>query len=481
MTSQSRAVPVRLTPPAPTLRSTPLRFRILFGLGAILVVAGYLLVLTGPGGPTLAALIHQPGFLLLAGLVLLADLYPLVPSMRDVRSNMVFAWSAAISLAAVLAYGPKATLLFVVSGMTAALSRRTERWWHVVLNMIIFGLIGLPVAVLARGAQKVDPLMSPGAWRLAAWGLVMAAVVVLFYTLLTGLALTQLGASNWAKQWARFGKNVRIWGVSLITAPLLAALALQGPWALPAMAVVIVSLNHLSSIMFRSTAASRTDGLTGLANRLTLTRRLSARIAELEPGRSVTLMLIDLNRFKDVNDSYGHLVGDEVLIVVAHRLLAAAAPTDLVSRYGGDEFAVVVGPGTNPEQVAATRHAFRATLDDPVTVGLVSVVVGGSVGVARTMNPDLDVLDLVERADRDMYRAKRLQERAAPGSWRPGPAAGPRPARRRGAPVWSTTVQGASAAPAAGWPGVYLSWSPGSGPSGGPAVWGSAPVEGGVR
>ena len=78
---------------------------------------------TGGPGP-------RARFLLLAALVLLADLYPLVPSMRDVRANVTFAWSAALSLAAVLAYGPTASLLFLVSGLTAALSRRAGRWWH---------------------------------------------------------------------------------------------------------------------------------------------------------------------------------------------------------------------------------------------------------------------------------------------------------------------------------------------------------------
>ena len=112
------------------LRATPRRFQVLLWSGVAIVLIGYAALLwnrpqSGLGGPQ-----RLDGFLILAGLVLLADLYPLVPWMRDVRANVTFAWSAALSLAAVLVYGPAAAVLFLVSGLTTALSRGAGRWWR---------------------------------------------------------------------------------------------------------------------------------------------------------------------------------------------------------------------------------------------------------------------------------------------------------------------------------------------------------------
>jgi diguanylate cyclase (GGDEF)-like protein len=150
------------------------------------------------------------------------------------------------------------------------------------------------------------------------------------------------------------------------------------------------------------------DPLTGLANRVLFERRLDAALEAARatpPNRPLAVMLIDLNGFKDVNDTLGHQAGDEVLIETGHRLRAVCREGDTVGRIGGDEFAVLLPEVATFE--AAKDIAERATgaLRRNYLVSAGSAAVSGSVGMA--LGPDsVGAHSMLRHADAAMYRAK---------------------------------------------------------------------------
>lgn len=160
---------------------------------------------------------------------------------------------------------------------------------------------------------------------------------------------------------------------------------------------------------------AQTDPLTGTANRAALRERSRHALSRLNrnPG-AVALLLLDLDRFKGVNDSLGHHVGDEILVAVAERLVAACRPTDSVARIGGDEFVVLAEGLGAPEDVRHLADRLVTTLREPFEVsGPVpgerqALPLTVSIGVAVTTSADRDVDDLLKEADLALYRAKDL-------------------------------------------------------------------------
>ncbi len=173
-----------------------------------------------------------------------------------------------------------------------------------------------------------------------------------------------------------------------------------------------VPLRLLRQALERATHLATHDPLTGLPNRALLRERLGRALAEARAGGgAVGVLLVDLDRFKPVNDVHGHQAGDRLLRDVAERLRRALRGTDFAARLGGDEFALVArfgSEGGEPRDAAA-RLAGRvvSALDAPLGLpGGVSAQVGCSVGVALSAAGDEPADALLGRADAAMYRAK---------------------------------------------------------------------------
>ena len=184
-------------------------------------------------------------------------------------------------------------------------------------------------------------------------------------------------------------------------------LALHAPALLPLLALAMVAAQSGISAVSSRTAAAGTDPLTSVANRATLVTKLRNRLAHLRrPADSVTLLLVDLDGFKAVNDRYGHLAGDRVLVEVAQRLEASTRSADLVARFGGDEFAILLADGAPLRTADEVALRVRDAVARPIEIGGRMVSVGASVGWATAIGEPFDPQTLLARADAELYRAK---------------------------------------------------------------------------
>ena len=152
-----------------------------------------------------------------------------------------------------------------------------------------------------------------------------------------------------------------------------------------------------------------TDDLTGLANRRHLHDRLEAAIATASAGGAeLALLLVDLDGFKELNDTLGHPAGDEVLRQIGPRLQALLREQDTLARLGGDEFAVILAPGDDAAASAAALR-LRSALERSFQVADIRLHIDASVGIALFPEHATDPLGLLQRADVAMYEAKRLR------------------------------------------------------------------------
>jgi diguanylate cyclase (GGDEF)-like protein/PAS domain S-box-containing protein len=149
------------------------------------------------------------------------------------------------------------------------------------------------------------------------------------------------------------------------------------------------------------------DALTGLPNRMLLQERLTEAL-ERPRGRikPLAFMILDLDRFKEINDTLGHHVGDEILRIIAQRLRSRLRPTETIARLGGDEFGVLL-PGTISEHALTAAHRLADALAEPLEVEGLTLHIDTSIGISLHPDHGADATAIIQRAEVAMYVAKK--------------------------------------------------------------------------
>jgi diguanylate cyclase (GGDEF)-like protein len=237
------------------------------------------------------------------------------------------------------------------------------------------------------------------------------AVWVLVYTALDAVNAWTHGRWMRSRAGANATANQLLFnGSLLLLSPVLAVTAHIDLGFLPLIFIPLYAVHRMAKLSAERDLAARLDPLTGLANRTGLRHgfdEVTALCAASDdrPSRRTTLLMLDLDRFKQVNDALGHDVGDQLLIAVARRLAALRPDTGTVARLGGDEFAILAATRDAREAHELAERVVHA-LNQPVTLDGLRVDITASVGIAVRTDDHTDFTSLMRYADVAMYDAK---------------------------------------------------------------------------
>ncbi|KOV61698.1 putative bifunctional diguanylate cyclase/phosphodiesterase [Streptomyces sp. MMG1121] len=320
---------------------------------------------------------------------------------------------AALTLAVLLLYGWVAAGMVSLTVVVLVGIARRHRWRQGVLHGAV-DIIGIGVgALLLRAFGRVPSVETP--WRPHNWSVATAPEVVL-------VAVAYLAVSRgllWYLQAPRGGRMPAVDRAALVRqglvavallgiAPLLCVVADAEPILLPLFAIPLVALDSALWMARARAEEQLRDPLTGLPNRQWLLERIWTALDDAERiGARSALMLIDLDRFRSVNDTLGHLAGDRLLLQIAERLRLALPRGAEAARLGGDEFAVLLPVADSTTSATRVARALVADLSSPLDLDGLTLVLEASAGVAVFPDHAVDAEGLLRRADVAMYQAKR--------------------------------------------------------------------------
>jgi diguanylate cyclase (GGDEF)-like protein len=347
-------------------------------------------------------------FALIAGLLLLGELRPVVTSSFDPQGVNI---STAFVFAILVHWGPWPALLLQMAAMLLGEVARRRNIWRIAFNTGQY-VVCLAVAWLALSAVgglhgSPEQPLAITAHHLPAMVMSWCVYFVVNLAVVSGAIALNEGTSFWDEFRDEIGYYAVTTFAVLALSPVVAVVAVASWQLIPLLLLPLFLVYKTASISREKDHAAMHDALTGLANRKLLVERMAEAGGEsLRSGRPIALCLLDLDRFKEVNDTLGHHTGDRLLEIAAARLLRAVRPEDTVARLGGDEFAVLVREVGDAGRALETARRVRDVLSEPFHLDDMTLSVEASVGVAMYPTHGDDVTRLLQLADVAMYQAK---------------------------------------------------------------------------
>jgi diguanylate cyclase (GGDEF)-like protein len=342
--------------------------------------------------------------------IFIAELYPLDIPGHEGQAT----YSTAFAFALLLADGVAAVILVhVLTVIVSDLLRRRaveKIFFNAAQYALSWAAAGAVLHALTgstvdrAGLEYLQPAHLPA----------LAGAALAFLLVNTTLASTAPALSHGASPLeyirADFGFQTMMTAVLMALVPIVLILATYDLTLIPLLWLPLAAIQLGGRQAVINAHQANHDALTGLPNRAQLHERLSSALAAAElAGGRVGVLLMDLDGFKEINDTLGHHHGDVLLQRVAERLTASTRPGDLVARLGGDEFALLLPDiGETDDAVTAARRTLDA-LEGPAHVQGVDLDVRGSVGIACFPDHGSDVDELLSGADMAMYRAKQAR------------------------------------------------------------------------